>query len=104
MALQDDSSAQFAQLLAAINKVEANVDAKLSQMKRELMEERESTDDRCHKILGPPLEWGPILLTLWAPHRDFGPPLELALLARREVAFITAIYPMQSCQNLPSIL
>ena len=43
MALQDDSatgsSAQFAQLLAAINKVETNVDAKLSQMKRELMEE-----------------------------------------------------------------
>ena len=50
MSLQDDSatgsSAQFAQLLAAINKVEANVDAKLSQMKRELMEERESADDR----------------------------------------------------------
>ena len=53
MALQDDSatgsSAQFAQLLAAINKVETNVDAKLSQMKRELMEERESADDRLVK-------------------------------------------------------
>ena len=53
MALQDDSvtgsSAQFAQLLAAINKVETNVDAKLSQMKRELMEERELADDRLVK-------------------------------------------------------
>ena len=53
MALQDDSatglSAQFAQLLAAINKVETNVDAKLPQMKRELMEERESADDRLVK-------------------------------------------------------
>ena len=53
MALQDDSvtgsSAQFAQLLAAINKVETNVDAKLSQMKRELVEERESADDRLVK-------------------------------------------------------
>ena len=53
MALQDDSapgsSAQFVQLLAAINKVETNVDAKLSQMKRELMEERESADDRLVK-------------------------------------------------------
>ena len=62
---------------------------------------------RCHKILGPPFEWapwGPILLTLWGPHRDFGAPFELALLARREVAFDTANYPMQSCQNLTSIL
>ena len=53
MALPDDSvtgsSAQFAQLLTAINKVEANVDAKLSQMKHELMEERESADDRLVK-------------------------------------------------------
>ena len=53
-------------------------------------------EDRCHKILGPPLEWG--------PHRDFGAPFELALSARWEVAFDTAICPMQSCQNLPSIL
>ena len=45
--------------------------------------------------------WGPILLTLWGPHRDFGAPFELVLLVRREVAFDTAIYPMQ---NLPSIL
>ena len=36
-------------------------------------------------------------------HKILGPPFELALLARREVAFDTAIYPMQSCQNLPSI-
>ena len=53
MALQDDSatgsSAQFAQLFAAINKVETNVDAKLSQMKRKLMEERESADNRLVK-------------------------------------------------------
>ena len=62
---------------------------------------------RCHKILGPPLEWGPMgphIINIWGPHRDFGAPFELVLLARREVAFITAIYPMQSCQNLPSIL
>ena len=48
---------------------------------------------RCHKILGLPLEWapwGPILLTLWVPHWDFGAPFELSLLARREVAFGTA--------------
>jgi len=30
---------------------------------------------------------GPILLTLWAPHWDFGAPFELALLVQREVAF-----------------
>ena len=36
--------------------------------------------------------------------RHFGALFELALLARREVAFDTGIYPMQSCQNLPSIL
>ena len=55
--------------------------------------------DQCHKILGPPLKWGPILLILWGPHRDFGAPFELALLARLEIAFDTAIYPMQSCQT-----
>ena len=48
MALQNDPttslSVQFEQLLTAINKVEANVNAKLLQMKHELME-RESSDD-----------------------------------------------------------
>jgi len=53
MALQDDSAigslAQFTQLLAAINKVKANIDAELSQMKHKLMEERESANDRLVK-------------------------------------------------------
>ena len=53
MALQDDfatgSSAQFTQLLTAINKVKANIDAELSQMKHKLMEERESADDQSVK-------------------------------------------------------
>ena len=35
----DGTSSQFAQLLSAIQKVEANVDAKLTHMKRELMDE-----------------------------------------------------------------
>ena len=35
--------------------------------------------DRCHKLLGARLEWGPIL---WAPYWDFGLPFELALLAQ----------------------
>ena len=43
------TSSQFAQLLGAIQRVEANVDAKLSSMKRELKEERESADDRLVK-------------------------------------------------------
>lgn len=45
----DGTSSQFAQLLSAIQKVEANVDAKLSHMKRELMDERESADERLVK-------------------------------------------------------
>ena len=43
------SMSQFAQLLGAIQRVKANVDAKLSSMKRELKEERESADDRLVK-------------------------------------------------------
>ena len=46
---QEASTSQFAQLLGAIQRVEANVDAKLSSMKRELKEERESADDRLVK-------------------------------------------------------
>ena len=49
MALQDDpangSLVQFAQFLTT-NKVEVNVDAKLSQMKHKFMEERESADGK----------------------------------------------------------
>ena len=45
----DGTSLQFAQLLSAIQRVEANVDAKLSHMKRELMDERESADERLVK-------------------------------------------------------
>ena len=56
---------------------------------------------RCHKILGP---HGSQIINIMGPPSEFGAPFELALLARREVAFSTAIYPMQSCQNLPSIL
>ena len=43
------SSSQFAQLLSAIQRVEANVDAKLSQMKQDLREERETSDERLVK-------------------------------------------------------
>ena len=43
------SSVQFAQLLTAINEVEANVDVKLFQMKRDLLEERESANDHLVK-------------------------------------------------------
>ena len=50
MALQDDPAngllVQFAQLLTTINKVEVNVDAKLSQMKHKFMKERESADGK----------------------------------------------------------
>ena len=46
---QEASTSQFAQLLGVIQRVEANVDAKLSSMKRELKEERESADDRLMK-------------------------------------------------------
>ena len=35
--------------------------------------------------------WSPIWLTLWGTHRDFGAPNDLALLARWEVVFGTAI-------------
>ena len=51
MTTQDNaaSSSQFAQLLAAIQRVEANVDKKLLTMKRELKEERESSDERLVK-------------------------------------------------------
>ena len=47
----DGSSSQFEQLLSVIQKVEANVDAKLTHMKRELMDERESADERLVKKL-----------------------------------------------------
>lgn len=43
------TSSQFAQLLSAIQQVEANVDAKLSRMKCELMDKRESADDHLVK-------------------------------------------------------
>ena len=43
------STSQFAQLLDAMQRVEANVDAKLSSMKRELKEELASADDRLVK-------------------------------------------------------
>ena len=36
------------------------------------------------------------LLTLWAPHWDFGAPFKLVLLARWEVAFGTAIHAIMS--------
>ena len=48
----------------------------------------------CHKILGPSLEWGPMgphIINIMGPHRDFGAPFELVLLARQEVVFGTAI-------------
>ena len=46
--------------------------------------------------------WGPILLTLWGPYRDFGAPFELALLARREVE---ALIPLsQTCQSAKHIV
>ena len=38
------TSLQFERLLSAIQNVEANIDAKLTNMKRELMDERESAD------------------------------------------------------------
>ena len=64
---------------------------------------REVLDCRCHKILGPPLEWGPMgphIINIMAPHWDFRAPFELALLARREVAFGTVTHAITS--NLPS--
>ena len=48
---------------------------------------------RCHKILGPPLEWGPMgphIVNIMGPPLGFWAPFELALLVRREVAFGTA--------------
>ena len=44
--------------------------------------------------------WGPILLTLWGPHRNFGAPFELALLARREVAFDTHAIKSESAKHI----
>ena len=46
---QEASTSLFAQLLDAIQRVESDVDVKLSSMKRELKEERESADDRLVK-------------------------------------------------------
>ena len=43
------TSAQFAQLLDAIRGVEANVDSKLSDMRREMRDEREAADERLVK-------------------------------------------------------
>ena len=63
----------------------------------------EVLDCQCHKILGPPLAWGPMgphIINIMAPHWDFRAPFELALLARREVAFGTVIHVIMS--NLPS--
>ena len=48
---ESSAAAQFAELLSAINRVEANVDRKLSQMRQNLREERESADDRIAKKL-----------------------------------------------------
>ena len=45
----DASTLQFALLMDAIKNVEANVDSKLSNIKLELTEERESADDRLVK-------------------------------------------------------
>ena len=47
----DASTSQFALIMDAIKKVEASVDSKLSNIKRELTEERESADDRLVKKL-----------------------------------------------------
>ena len=45
-------------------------------------------EDQCHKIFGPPLEWGQIV-NIGSPHLDFGAPFEvIALLARQEVALV----------------
>ena len=43
------TSTQFAQLLTAIRSVEANVDSKLSDMRREMRDEREAADERLVK-------------------------------------------------------
>ena len=48
---ESSTAAQFAELLSAIKRVEANVDEKLSQMRRKLREEHESADDRIAKKL-----------------------------------------------------
>ena len=47
----DASTSQFALLMDAIKNVEASVDSKLSNIKRELTKERESADDRLVKKL-----------------------------------------------------
>ena len=47
----EPGTSQFALLMDAIKKVEANVEAKLSGIKRELSEERESADERLVKKL-----------------------------------------------------
>ena len=43
------TSSQFEQLLSAIRSVEANVDAKLSSMRKEMRDERETADERLVK-------------------------------------------------------
>ena len=43
------TSAQFAQLLDAIRGIEANVDSKLSDMRREMRNEREAANERLVK-------------------------------------------------------
>lgn len=48
---EEPSTSQFALLMDAIKSVEANVDAKLSTVKRQLSEERETADERLVKKL-----------------------------------------------------
>ena len=43
------SGAQFAQLLIAICSIEANVNSKLSNLRREMRDEREAADERLVK-------------------------------------------------------
>ena len=43
------TSSQFEQLLSAIRSVEANVDAKLSSIRKEMRDERETADERLVK-------------------------------------------------------
>lgn len=49
MATEASTSQQLRDVLDAVRNIESNVDAKLTQMKRELKEERESADERLVK-------------------------------------------------------